>query len=101
MIFFRWLFWAMAAFFVLEGQMLLAAIFMILGVFPLVTILVILILCVTGCTTYNTTSISIDNSAKNNFIGNPCGFYVNDHCLYIKKEYRNPNNPYKKEEWIK
>jgi hypothetical protein len=91
----------MAAFFVLEGQMLLAAIFMILGVFPLVTILVILILCVTGCTTYNTTSISIDNSAKNNFIGNPCGFYVNDHCLYIKKEYRNPNNPYKKEEWIK
>jgi hypothetical protein len=91
----------MAAYFVLEGQMLLAAIFMILGVFPLVTLLVILILCVTGCTTYNTTSISIDNSAKNNFIGNPCGFYVNDHCLYIKKEYRNPNNPYKKEEWIK
>ena len=101
MIFIRWAFWGMAAYFVLEGQMLLAALMLILGVFPLVTLLVILALCVAGCTTYNTTSISIDNSAKNNFIGNPCGFYVNDHCLYIKKEYRNPNNPYKKEEWIK
>lgn len=94
----------MAAYFVLEGQMLLAAIFMILGVFPSITVITICILFViglSGCTTYNLTSISVDNSAKNNFIGNPCGFYVNDHCLYIKKEYRNPNNPYKKEEWIK
>lgn len=62
---------------------------------------VIIAVLLSGCTTYNTTSISIDNSAKNNFVGNPCGFYVNDHCLYIKKNYRNPENPYKKEEWIK
>lgn len=62
---------------------------------------IIIAVLLSGCTTYNTTSISIDNSAKNNFVGNPCGFYINDHCLYIKKNYRNPENPYKKEEWIK
>jgi len=41
-------------------------------------------------------NIYIDNSAQNNYIGNPCGFYLNDRCLYVKPSAKNPVNPYKK-----
>ena len=39
--------------------------------------------------------VYIDNTAQNNFIGNPCGFYLNDKCLHIKPSARNQENPYK------
>lgn len=39
----------------------------------------------------------IDNSAVNNYIGNPCEIYVNDRCIVMKSTPRNPDNPYKKE----
>ena len=58
-----------------------------------------------GCTTTNTThltvvemkDIHVDNSAKNNFVGNPCKYYVNDYCILLDKKQtpRNPDNPLK------
>lgn len=56
------------------------------------------VLFLTGCSTTQLTfiemkDVQIDNSASNNFIGNPCKFYVNDYCLLTNKP-TNPNNPY-------
>ena len=51
-----------------------------------------------GCGTFvQTKNIYIDNSAVNNYVGNPCGFYLGDHCLVWKdgRMARNPDNPYK------
>jgi hypothetical protein len=58
-----------------------------------------------GCTTTNTThltvvemkDIHVDNSAKNNFVGNPCKYYVGDYCMLVNKKPtpRNPDNPLK------
>ena len=35
--------------------------------------------------------VYIDNSAVNNYIGNPCAFYVNDRCMIVKPTARNPD----------
>lgn len=57
-----------------------------------------------GCTTTNTQltfvemkDIHVDNSAKNNFVGNPCKYYVGDYCILVDKKQtpRNPDNPLK------
>jgi hypothetical protein len=53
-----------------------------------------------GCSTTNLTvvemkDIHIDNSAKNNFVGNPCKFYVGEYCMLVKPTPRNPDNPLK------
>ena len=52
----------------------------------------------TGCGSFvKNENIYVDNSAVNNFVGNPCAFYVNDRCLILKGVVspRSPNNPYK------
>lgn len=59
------------------------------------TLLITLLL--VGCTTTNTTlveikNVRIDNSASNNFVGNPCKFYVGSYCVLMTP--RNPDNPY-------
>lgn len=53
-----------------------------------------------GCSTTNLTvvemkNVHIDNSAKNNFVGNPCKFYVGEYCMLVKPSPRNPDNPLK------
>jgi hypothetical protein len=53
-----------------------------------------------GCsTTHNHVvemkNVRIDNSATNNFVGNPCKFYVNQYCVLVKPSARNPDNPLK------
>ena len=58
----------------------------------------IAVLMLTGCGSFvKTENIYIDNSAVNNFVGNPCGFYLGDRCLVWKdgRMARNPENPYK------
>jgi len=57
-------------------------------------------LLLSGCSTTNLTvvemkDVRIDNSAKNNFVGNPCKFYVGDYCMVVKPTPRNPDNPLK------
>ena len=43
--------------------------------------------------------VYVDNSATNNFVGNPCKFYVrvlgDAQCIIMKHDARNPGNPYK------
>jgi hypothetical protein len=34
--------------------------------------------------------VYIDNSSVNNYVGNPCAFYVGDRCIYMKPTARNP-----------
>ena len=56
------------------------------------------VLMLTGCGSFvKTENIYIDNSAVNNYVGNPCGFYLGDRCLVWKdgRMARNPENPYK------
>ncbi len=56
------------------------------------------VLMLSGCGSFvKTENIYIDNSAVNNYVGNPCGFYLGDHCLVWKdgRMARNPENPYK------
>jgi hypothetical protein len=51
-----------------------------------------------GCGSFvKTENIYIDNSAVNNYVGNPCGFYLGDRCLVWKdgRMARNSDNPYK------
>jgi hypothetical protein len=55
----------------------------------------LLIALLSGCTMTKMEHVYIDNTAQNNFIGNPCGFYLNDTCLHIKPSARNQENPYK------
>lgn len=66
-----------------------------------VRVLLVLIL-LSGCTT-NTVhmkDVYIDNSAPNNFVGNPCKFYISfkseDVCVTLKPTAKNKDNPYKK-----
>jgi len=46
-------------------------------------------------------NIYVDNSATNNFVGNPCKFYVRlageAKCMIMKHDARNPENPYNNE----
>jgi hypothetical protein len=53
-----------------------------------------------GCSTTNLTfvemkNVRIDNSAKNNFVGNPCKLYVGEYCFLVTPTPRNPDNPLK------
>jgi len=45
--------------------------------------------------------VYVDNSAHNNFVGNPCSFYLrfqggSAQCFAMKPQPTNPDNPYKK-----
>jgi energy-coupling factor transporter transmembrane protein EcfT len=56
------------------------------------------VLMLTGCCSFvKTEYIYVDNSAVNNYVGNPCGFYLGDRCLVWKdgRMARNSDNPYK------
>jgi energy-coupling factor transporter transmembrane protein EcfT len=58
----------------------------------------VVILMLTGCGSFvKTENIYIDNSAVNNYVGNPCSFYLGDRCLVWKdgRLARNPDNPYR------
>jgi len=58
----------------------------------------VMVLMLTGCGSFvKTENIYIDNSAVNNYVGNPCSFYLGDRCLVWKdgRMARNPENPYK------
>ena len=43
--------------------------------------------------------VYVDNSATNNYVGNPCKFYIrvigDAQCIIMKHDARNPENPYK------
>jgi hypothetical protein len=59
--------------------------------------MLLITLLLAGCSTTNTTivemkNVHIDNSAKNNFVGNPCKFYAGSYCILMTP--RNPDNPY-------
>jgi hypothetical protein len=59
---------------------------------------VLLVLLLSGCGHFTKVeNVYIDNSAVNNYVGNPCGFYLGDRCLVWKdgRLARNPENPYK------
>jgi hypothetical protein len=59
--------------------------------------ILLIALALTGCGHFTKMeNVYIDNSATNNYIGNPCGFYLGDRCLYVKPKPTNPDNPYKK-----
>ena len=56
----------------------------------------IAILMLTGCGSFvKTEYIYIDNSAVNNYVGNPCAFYLGNRCLLWKDGSlaRNPDSP--------
>jgi hypothetical protein len=51
-----------------------------------------LIMMLVGCTHVTKMEhVYIDNSAVNNYVGNPCAFYVGDRCIYMKPTARNPD----------
>lgn len=58
-------------------------------------------LLLTGCSTTQLTFIEmkdvhVDNSARNNFVGNPCKFYIGEYCTLVTKPTpRNPDKPLK------
>jgi hypothetical protein len=61
---------------------------------------ILITLLLAGCSTTHLTvvemkDVHIDNSAKNNFVGNPCKFYVGDYCMLVKPTPRNPDSPLK------
>ena len=62
----------------------------------------LLVLLLSGCGHFTKVeNVYIDNSAQNNFIGNPCKFYMGlmgeKYCLteIPKAQARNPDSPYK------
>jgi hypothetical protein len=57
--------------------------------------ILLVVLLLTGCGHFTKMeNVYIDNSAVNNYVGNPCGFYVGDHCIVMKKPTpRNPDYP--------
>lgn len=61
---------------------------------------VVLLMLLTGCANTENISINqfketkniyIDNTAVNNYVGNPCAFYVGSRCIFMKKS--TPRNP--------
>jgi hypothetical protein len=65
----------------------------------------LLVLLLSGCGHFTKVeNVYIDNSASNNFVGNPCKFYIGlrgeQYCMteIPKFQARNPDNPYKKEQ---
>ena len=66
---------------------------------------ILLVLLLSGCGhVTKVENVYVDNSASNNFIGNPCKFYIGlrgeQYCMteIPKFQARNPDNPYKKEQ---
>ena len=60
--------------------------------------LLVVVVMLSGCGSFvKTENIYVDNSAVNNYVGNPCGFYLGDRCLVWKdgRMARNSNNPYR------
>ena len=62
----------------------------------------LIVLLLSGCGHFTKVeNVYIDNSARNNFIGNPCkvymGFMGEQYCMteIPKPQARNPDNPYK------
>ena len=63
----------------------------------------ILVVLLSGCAHTDTFSINqftdnrniyIDNTAVNNYVGNPCAFYVGNRCIFMKQPSpRNPDYP--------
>ena len=65
---------------------------------------VLLVLFLSGCGHFTKVeNVYVDNSAQNNFIGNPCKFYIGlrgeQYCItdISKSKARNPDNPYKEQ----
>jgi hypothetical protein len=60
-------------------------------------IILLAVLLLSGCSHYTQMKdVYIDNSSVNNYVGNPCAFYVGDHCIVMKKTTpRNPDYPVK------
>ena len=63
---------------------------------------VLLVLLLSGCGHFTKVeNVYIDNSAQNNFIGNPCKFYIGlrgeQYCItdIPKSKARNPDSPFK------
>jgi hypothetical protein len=55
-------------------------------------LLAILTMTLVGCGHFTKLeNVYIDNSAVNNYVGNPCAFFVNDKCIYMKPTARNPD----------
>jgi hypothetical protein len=98
--------------FLIAGLYLIVADYMVMGLiclaiaigitfiasFALFVMGLVVILMLTGCGSFvKTENIYIDNSAVNNYVGNPCGFYLGDRCLVWKdgRMARNSDNPYK------
>jgi hypothetical protein len=62
----------------------------------------LLVLLLSGCGHFTKVeNVYVDNSAKNNFIGNPCKFYIGlrgeQYCMteIPRAQARNPDNPFK------
>ena len=60
----------------------------------------LLVLLLSGCSMTRMEHVYVDNSATNNFVGNPCNFYLrmqggSAQCLSIKPSPTNKDNPYK------
>jgi hypothetical protein len=65
---------------------------------------VLLVLLLSGCGHFTKVeNVYIDNSASNNFVGNPCKFYIGlrgeQYCMteIPRAQARNPDNPYKEQ----
>jgi hypothetical protein len=61
----------------------------------------LLVLLLSGCSMTRMEHVYVDNSAHNNFVGNPCSFYLrfqggSAQCFAMKPTPTNPDNPYKK-----
>jgi len=63
---------------------------------------VLLVLLLSGCGHFTKVeNVYVDNSASNNFIGNPCKFYIGlrgeQYCMteIPKVQARNPDSPFK------
>ncbi len=68
----------------------------------MVKFIIVVTLFLSGCGHFTQMkNVNIDNTTVNNYIGNPCGFYLGDRCLYIKPSARNPDSPIKREQNVK
>lgn len=54
-----------------------------------------LLLLLSGCAHYDNMvymkDVQVNNYAPNNFVGNPCEIWLNDRCLMMKPQARNPD----------
>ena len=46
----------------------------------------IIVLFLSGCANVTMMDqLHVNNNASNNFVGNPCNFYVGEYCMWVKK----------------